>query len=121
MKAYILLLLAYFLSCQKEADKDTVCFSLSERQCAMDPYQSYIKSVDLTRPKAIASWLSVQGISGAVVSENEPFTGAVCLACTCPSGISYTVSVFSTDTLKLKKLDLLLTKTDCKLKLYGFP
>lgn len=114
MKTYLILFIAFLMGCQKEVNTDTSCFTLSERQCAMDPYQSYVHGKEYTsKSKGITAWLSSKGVSNATVVENAPYTGAVCLACSCPSGISYTITVSSTDTFKLKELDLVLVKKDC--------
>lgn len=112
----LLLILTLALACERAAGPlNGVCFTLTERQCAMDPFNSYVKDTKTLEERAngVAAYLRDQGIALSEVKSNPKFTGAVCLACTCPSEYSYRLVISSEDTVKLKTLDLALTERDC--------
>jgi len=100
-------------ACSKNNEDVNTCFILTERQCASDPYQAYSKPTDADKKNAINKYLEVNGILNTGITLNAPFTGAVCLACSCPSGISYTLELAASDTAKLKTLGLLVTGGSC--------
>lgn len=108
-----LLVLVGLVSCTKNNEDVNSCFTISERQCASDPYQLYSKPTDTDRKNAIKEYLQVHGINNVGIVINPPYTGAVCLACSCPSGISYTLQIASSDTTKLKSLGLVVTGSSC--------
>ncbi len=112
--AYKWILLGLILTaCVKNNDNLNTCFILTERQCASDPYQAYSTTGDADKKNAIKKFLEVNGIQNANITLNAPFTGAVCLACSCPSGISYTLELAASDTVKLKSIGLLVTGASC--------
>lgn len=98
-----------------EFDGPEKCYTLIERQCAMDPFNSYYKDIKTLedRAAAIAGYLKDQGISNPYVKANPLSTDAVCQACTCPSGYSYQLKVSESDTTKLNTLNLLLVSRNC--------
>lgn len=109
----LFIVLMIFMSCTKNSDDTIACFTITERQCASDPYQSYSKPADPDKKNAILEYLQVNGIKNVKIAINPPYTGAVCLACSCPSGISYSLQLAVSDTTKLKTIGLLVTGVSC--------
>jgi hypothetical protein len=113
MKYLWLVLGLMMAACSKSNDDVSTCMILTERQCASDPYQAYSTPDDADKKNAIKKYLEVNDILNINISLNVPFTGAVCLACSCPSGVSYTLELAASDTIKLKTLGLLVTGGPC--------
>ncbi|MEO5582239.1 MAG: hypothetical protein ABIR66_06080 [Saprospiraceae bacterium] len=110
-------ILSSLFSCDKQNEViDYACFTLVERQCATDPYNDYLKNANTPEEKAksIQLYLKDQGISGAALVPKPPYTGAVCLACICPNGVSYQLTLSANDTSKLKSLNLSLVSKSCE-------
>jgi len=117
MKQFVLMMIAGFIFSCTTSDTDVVgrCYTLIERQCAMDPFNAFYKNVKTPEDKAVAidSYFEANGVPSAVVKANPVSTDAVCLACVCPSGFSYQLEVADKDTAKLNTLNILLIKRDC--------
>jgi len=117
MKPHIFFLIAgLFVACSSADPEGTGrCYVLVERQCAMDPFNSYFKNAKNEDEKAAAidQYFEANGIASAVVKANPVSTDAVCLACICPNGYSYQVEVADADTTKLNTLNILLIKRNC--------
>lgn len=112
----LILLLTLALACERASGPlSGVCYTLAERQCAMDPFNSYVKDTKTLdeRANGVATYLRDQDIPLSEVKSNPKYTGAVCLACTCPSEYSYRLIIPVADTAKLKILDLALAERDC--------
>lgn len=112
----LIVLLTLALACERAPGPVSgVCYALTERQCAMDPFNSYVKDTKTLdeRANGVAAFLRDQGIPLSEVKSNPKFTGAVCLACTCPSEYSYRLIIPAGDTVKLKTLGLAVTERDC--------
>lgn len=103
------------ISCDKDAVGPSVCYTLTERQCAMDPYNAYFKDIknEADRARSIRTYFKAQDIDLVDIKPNLPSTDAVCQACVCPNGYSYRLTLEVKDTNKLKSLDLLLSIMDC--------
>ena len=117
MKKVLLIFIVFSLfSCKKDEVVDYACFTLVERQCATDPYNSYFKNANTPEEKAkfIQKYLKDQGISGTEVLPNPVNNLPVCLACSCPSGVSYQLTLSASDTSKLKSLNLSLVNKSCE-------
>jgi len=117
MKQYILfVILGLFVACSA-SDSEGLgrCYTLIERQCAMDPFNSFYKDVKTAddRAAAIDLYFEANGIKSAEVKANPVSTDAVCLACICPSGYSYQLEVAEADTTKLNSLNILLIRRNC--------
>ncbi|MEP7321718.1 MAG: hypothetical protein ABI761_07355 [Saprospiraceae bacterium] len=110
-------ILCGLFSCNKQNDAiEYACFTLVERQCATDPYNTYVKNATTLEEKArsIQAYLKDQGISGTVLVPNPIYTGAVCQSCICPNGVSYQLTLSASDTTKLKSLSLSLVNKSCE-------
>lgn len=105
----------FLISCDKDAVGPSVCYTLIERQCAMDPYNAYFKDIKNAddRIRAIKDYLQDKEISPVNITANPLSMDAVCLACICPNGYSYRLTLEVKDTMKLQSLDLLLLRMDC--------
>jgi hypothetical protein len=117
MKSVFFFLMLYCLfSCHKEKAVASACFNIIERQCGTDAYNPYLKNATTLEEKAksIQVYLKDQGISGTEIIPNPVNNLPVCLACSCPNGISYHLYLSVNDTLKLKSLNLLLENKSCE-------
>ncbi|MBK6476714.1 MAG: hypothetical protein IPF93_00120 [Saprospiraceae bacterium] len=105
----------FFISCDKDEAGQSVCYTLIERQCAMDPYNAYFKDIKNAddRIRAIKDYLQDKEISPVNITANPLSMDAVCLACICPNGYSYRLTLEVKDTIRLLALDLLLVHVDC--------
>lgn len=110
-------ILCALFSCNKQNEAiESACFTIIERQCGSDPYNDYVKNATTQEEKAksIQTYLKDQGISGTALVPNPPYTGAVCLECSCPNGVSYQLTLSVNDTTKLKSLSLSLVNKSCE-------
>ena len=105
----------FFISCDKDEAGQSVCYTLIERQCAMDPYNAYFKDIKNAddRAQGIRTYLQAQDVALLDITPNAPSSDAFCLACICPNGYSYRLTLEVKDTMKLQSLDLLLLRMDC--------
>ena len=116
MKTFIFFLITGLMVACSASDPEGTgkCYTLIERQCAMDPFNSYFTNVKTPEDKAAAIdlYLGANGIN-AEVKANPVSTDAVCQACICPSGFSYQLEVADRDTTKLNALNIYLIKRNC--------
>jgi len=117
MKQIVLIVIAGFIFSCSPTDTDVIgrCYTLIERQCAMDPFNTFYKNVSTPEDKALAigNYFMANGVHSAVVKANPVSADAVCQACVCPSGFSFQLEVADKDTAKLNTLNILLIKRDC--------
>jgi hypothetical protein len=117
MKQFVLIIMAGFVFSCSTSETEVIgrCYTLIERQCAMDPFNSFYNDVKTPedRAEAIDRYFEANGVVSAVVKANPVSTDAVCQACICPSGYSYQLVVSEQDTVKLNALDLLLVRREC--------
>lgn len=117
MKPFLfLLILGWVLACSTSDPEGTGrCYTLIERQCAMDPFHPFFKGATKEDEKAAAikKYLEANGILTAVVRGNPVSTNTVCQACSCPNGYTYQLKIADTDTTRLNTLNISITGRNC--------
>lgn len=117
MKPFITLVIATWMAACSASDPEGTgrCYTLIERQCAMDPFNPFFKGAvkEDEKAAAIKKYLEANGILNAVVKANPVSTGAVCQACVCPNGYTYQLEVADADTTKLNALNISITGRNC--------
>jgi len=113
---FVLLVLGWILACSTSDPGGTGrCYTLIERQCAMDPFYPFLKGAIKEDEKAagIKNYLEANGISNAGVRGNPVSTTDVCQACGCPNGYTYQLKIADSDTARLNTLNISLTARNC--------
>jgi hypothetical protein len=117
MRLVIFLVVAGWISACSGSDPEGTgrCYTLIERQCAMDPFYPFLKGAIKEDEKAagIKKYLEANGILNAAVRGNPVSTNAVCQACGCPNGYTYQLKIADSDTARLNTLNISLTARNC--------
>lgn len=117
MKPFFFLVMAgWLVACSTTYPEGTGrCYTLIERQCAMDPFNPFFKGAikEDEKAAAIKKYLEANGILNAVVKGNPVSTNAVCQACSCPNGYTYQLKIADIDTIRLNALNISITRRNC--------
>lgn len=104
-----LIFISFLTACT--SSEENTCYKFDMRQCNLDPWSSQDNTLPIE--ESINSFLRSAEINAISVSYKLTDI-ATCLACSCPSGETITVTINEEDASKIELLDLLnLTKEDC--------